>query len=109
MLPMKTKHRRSGFPTTTLPYEAALGVSSCKTPGRSWRRICEEVLPTLPPPLVPPVMPLVPTVPPVMPLVLTVLEPKVRGLWPVLVALRGLWPLAVVSPSLRGNCEDRGR
>ena len=102
VLPIKTKHRRSGFPTTTLPYEAALGVTS-------WRRSCEDVLPPLPPPLVPPVMPLVPKVPLVMPLVLTVLEPNVRGLRPVLVALRGLWPLAVVSPSLRGNHEDRGR
>ena len=103
VLPMKTTHRRP------LPYEAALGVPSCKTPGRCWRRICEKVLPPLPPPLVPPVMPLVPKVPLVMPLVLTVLEPNVRGLWPVLVALRGLRLLAVVSPSLRGNCEARDR
>jgi hypothetical protein len=54
-------------------------------------------------------MPLVPKVPLVMPLMLTVLKPNARGLRPVLVALRSLWPLAVVSPSLRGNCEDRGR
>ena len=51
------------------------------------------------------VKPLVPKVPLLMPLLLTVLEPTVRGLRPVLVAMRGLWPLAVVSPSLRGNCE----
>jgi len=48
VLPMKTTHRRP------LPYEAALSAPSCKTPGCCWRGVSKNVLPPLPPPLVPP-------------------------------------------------------